>query len=436
MHNSFFFFHEFLEKKTGSNCWGQMNDDEFEKILNDVKENRAKMIGLARWVARDERLWELFGALKDNTTVHEVRLCFSTCSVVTMNALTDSIRHNPNSAMTSLVLTGCRGLQLESIHLLAQTIACSSCRISVLSLDDCGLSIDAYACVTEALQQNSSLRTLYLGRNSLASVECGLWNALKFNTSLSYLDLYGSNITSSLEMAESMSESLKLNKGLTCLSMPSCHMTHLMAQGIADTLRSNNNTTLRRLMLQENEFSSAGLVALGQALCFNHTLTELDVSGCNHHCVWDANVARAWSKALMWNRHLQSLRAGYAGRGVSPEGRERMQCLLQALVLNNTLTRWEVWVAMRNVKKEEMQKALWGNGSLLHCSFGGRDEEMTELCARNTQMHQTTKRVALLMIAIRKLRKSHMNVLPKEIVKMLASDIWNTRADVDAWSNR
>lgn len=81
--------------------------------------------------------------------------------------------------------------------------------------------------------------------------------------------------------------------------------------------------------------------------------------------------------------------------------------------------------------KELIDLLMKGNGSLVDC--GGF---FKEICDRNREMHIRAQQAvqALRVLRWRKEVGSILQMMPKEVVKMIGIALWNTRTEIAAWA--
>lgn len=82
---------------------------------------------------------------------------------------------------------------------------------------------------------------------------------------------------------------------------------------------------------------------------------------------------------------------------------------------------------------QRVTRALQGNGSIVES--GLLSEQYTWIWERNRANHEKARECVVLVLAMRKWRNA-LNVFPKEMVRMIATMLWNTKCDVNAWSKR
>jgi hypothetical protein len=148
--------------------------------------------------------------------------------------------------------------------------------------------------------------------------------ALRYNTTLTVLDLYGNDIGD--EGAQALAAALMNNATLTTLPLDGNNIGDEGAQALAAALM--NNATLTTLHLGENNIGDEGAQALATALTRNATLKALRLyeNGIGHE------GARALAAALTNNATLLSL--NLRDNNIGEEG---ARALAAALDTNRTL---------------------------------------------------------------------------------------------------
>lgn len=103
--------------------------------------------------------------------------------------------------------------------------------------------------------------------------------------------------------------------------------------------------------------------------------------------------------------------------------------LAEAVGTHKTLATM-IWPTLYEKEKKECAAALQKNGALTNCSA-----YFQTLCARNLLMHARAKQAAmmLLMIRWRRDQETILHVLPKDVVKIIAGKILETKTQVSVW---
>jgi serine/threonine protein kinase len=126
--------------------------------------------------------------------------------------------------------------------------------------------------LSNALQVNTSLRTLSLGANNLGA-EGGkiLAEALKVNTGIVALNIGGCILGP--EGAEAIADAVKVNKTLEDLDIAHNNIGVKGAEAMAGAIRENR--TLKKLNLQDNNMGWQGIVSVTCALSENSSLENV-----------------------------------------------------------------------------------------------------------------------------------------------------------------
>ena len=193
--------------------------------------------------------------------------------------------------------------------------------------------------IAAVLGQNHSLKELDISDYNITSVGAvRIFGALVSNTTLESLDMSWNKIlltpnspslpssssnTSSLsppsKVGAAMADMLSCNSTLTTLIVSDCGLTPQSCVPMFKALK--HNSSLNKLIMnnmpaeQSNEFEEAS-EALADMLSFNHSLTELNITGCD--CQPKA-LARGLlhnttlTKVTVWDREMDSIMAALEG---------------------------------------------------------------------------------------------------------------------------
>lgn len=175
--------------------------------------------------------------------------------------------------------------------------------------DAIGLVLLALECIKQSradlarefgLSLNLQTLSLQNQKLSVASVIV-LANSLKYNTTVTELNLSGNNIGDA--GAEGLADMLKSNKTLTKLNLPQNAIGEAGASQPAAGLEQCN-TTLTELDLTNNNIGDSGATCLADALRSNKTLTELNLS---HNNIGDKGATSLASVLKQYNNVLEVL---------------------------------------------------------------------------------------------------------------------------------
>lgn len=278
------------------------------------------------------------------------------------------------------------------------------------------------------LKKNRSLSLLNISSNCIqAAGGLAIAQGLKENKTLSHLDISFNSIKAG---ARGFGETLKRNNSLRHVAMSSCSIPTDCALEIVAGLKSNQSITNFSFTLNGvgDEFGAA----MAEVLLVNESMTSLKLSDTG----LQTSSAKAFAKALKINRVLRDL--DLSGNPMDAEG---IRALAEALAENNSLTSvslgksfGEDFIGCDDALERAFENALQLNGKLIYCEVDGSLEDLgSSICYRNSMMHNSCRESVLVLMAARFLRTTS-TFIPKEIAKMLAVMLWNTRCDVGAWS--
>lgn len=233
------------------------------------------------------------------------------------NALAAALK--VNVTLTSLNLRQC---DLKDISELAKTLQAHRF-LQHLSLC-CNRIAGTVKALGAALKKNVALITLTLQECDLEDVT-DLAEALKFNHSLTYIDLYKNQFGDT--GGNALGTALKVNVTLTELNLGYCGLKDIT--GLAEGLKINRS--LKNLYLCFNQFDEKASMALGGALKMNVTLTSLNLVNCNLKEITEL------AEGLKSNRSLRYI--SFAGNEFGEEGGK---ALTQALEVHTVLTAFDL----------------------------------------------------------------------------------------------
>lgn len=295
----------------------------------------------------------------------------------------------------------------------------SKAYIRTLNLRQCGLDAQGAAELGKFLGSNATLTALQVGGESKFGDEGvrGLLMMMKDNTCLKEL---------------SMEDVMMTSEGAAC---------------VADMLRANQ--TLQTLSVSFNLFGDAGATALVEASIAGRTLTSLSMNAScmTHECVPRIIEALKQNKSLLslyiaGNNFLSGdalafadllridavLKDFFVGDFLVNDG--AVMLLAEALRHNPSMRRFGFPHVDKNKTKRKCAKWLEVNGGLTEC-YG---MQLREICQRNGKMHAAAKAAALEVLKIRWLRQSVLDVLPKDVVRLIAMQVLKSKTLVHVWS--
>ena len=146
------------------------------------------------------------------------------------------------------------------------------------------------ASLAEALKVNTTLTQLYLMKNNIGDAgAASLAEAIKVNTTLTQLDLETNNIGD--VGAASLADAVKVNTTLEQLDLEKDNIGDAGAASLANAIKVN--TTLTQLYLEKNNIGDVGAASLAEAIKVNTTLTQLYLMKNNIGDVGAASLAEA-----------------------------------------------------------------------------------------------------------------------------------------------
>ena len=276
-------------------------------------------------------------------------------------------------------------LSLNDMELVGQNMAAVANFVkhngSIQSLDliDCEIDGDGIVLLCEGLGRNNSLRDMNLSDNSIGTRGAeALGRYLKTNSPLSSLHVSYSFKTG--DDVTALAAGLKNNTNLEFLGLDACRLGDREAFVFADVLR--HNTGLKELDLVENEIGVSGLVEM--------------------------------ARALRVNRSLQNFWFGPN----SDKEKDVEDAFVDTLCMNVCLTH----VGLdRRLGGEEVE--VIGNPSL------------EPVLRRNRErIPAAVRRAALLLIGVCRFSTNYEGmgdfaIVPKDVVKLIAMEVWATRTD-------
>ena len=260
-------------------------------------------------------------ALQLNSTLTHLSLPRNRLSGVGAKALATSLKSNSVLIFLDLSKNFCGG---DSVAIALSKAVKSNCFLQYLNLSlEFGSSLNYLADISEYFRSLDE-RSQMIGPSGGSA----LARALRFNCTLTYLDLSRNNINNS--GAAALGEALLTNCTLTELYLIDNNIGKVGAVALGKALESNR--TLTHLNLEENRsIGNSGAAAIAKALRSNNCcrLTRLDLSGCKISFSGVSHIA----DALQTNCSLTHL--GWSCNEVKSSG---ASAFAKALRSNHTLT--------------------------------------------------------------------------------------------------
>ena len=245
-----------------------------------------------------------------------------------------------------------------------------------LSLPENWISFVGACALAASLESGSGLIYLDLSQNLGGdSVAVVLSNALASNCVLKYLNLsqffdctekntpFPDSANVHVEMigpegGSALAKALRFNCTVTYLDLQYNNIGDIGAAALGEVLRTN--TTLKELYLKDNKIGETGSEALGKGLQSNRSLTYLNLNF--NHCIGDSGAA-AIAKALQI-RGTKLTRLDLGFNKISSSGATSIS---EALCVNSSLTHLGLWSNKINSSgAATIAKSLRSNRTLIH----------------------------------------------------------------------
>ena len=193
-------------------------------------------------------------------------------------AMADMLSHN--STLTELNVSCC-GLTPQSCVSMFKSLKHN---LSLKKLDISNNTFDQAAseALADVFSHNSTLTELNVSRCGLTPQSCvSMFKALKHNSSLKKLDIRQTTIDKTA--SEALADMLACNGTLTVMNVTHCGLTPQSCVSIFKALK--HNSSLNKLIMGWGaiplNIADKASEALVDMLSCNHSLTELDISGCS-----------------------------------------------------------------------------------------------------------------------------------------------------------
>jgi hypothetical protein len=273
-------------------------------------------------------------------------------------------------------------LDLESMHRLMAACCAVSSEVKKLDLESCGLNAEVVEVIASSLRSNDVLTELDLGRNE----DIGPWGA------------------------QAVSTALCVNRGLNSLRLYGCNVGDEGAGHLALALRQHR--VLKKLFLGNNGITYVGAVTIAAALPFNETLRRLSI---DDNVLGDDGVealANAVPHSGLQELSLYETRFGERGCAALVE------MLKNGSHLRELVTDVLHWPAL--------EEGFRCNGWLL-------DFAPKRYLERNQAVHKRARTSVYVFLLIRKLRRTALSSLPKELVREIAQLVYSSRGEIFVW---
>lgn len=278
------------------------------------------------------------------------------------------------------------------------------------------VSLDGARALAAALSGSARVTTLCLrgcnlGAQQVQAVAQVLWS----NTVLTELELWD-NEDVSHDGAQAVADMLKVNATLKTLWMYACGIGDVGASHLAGALRVNE--TLTELDVADNGITQMGASELAAALRVKKTLRKLSL---NDNPLGDDGVkAVAVAVPQSGLKMLQIRDCHMAYRGAT--------ALCEMLKSGARLR--ELWVDELESASAPLEDGFRSSGWLTLCLHSAA----LQYIHRNDAMHQRARDLVVLLLVIRKRRRTLLSLLPKEVVREIAEMIYSTRGELEIWN--
>lgn len=256
----------------------------------------------------------------------------------------------------------------------------------------CGGEVDGRL-VAELLRRDRRLEELSLADCSLSGkAVCMIAEAMEQNRTLTSLSLSGCSLVGAGAALERM---LATNSTLECLILAdSMGIEDQGADWIVRGMQKNCGA-LTKLYLTNTELTKKGLACIADMLQTNKTLQAL---------------------------HLREIRVG-------SEGDEEIKALARAVAQHPALE-FMYWPSLSTTVLASCEEILQKNGSLLHCGM-----QFEGICKRNAENRSRARLSVMTLLLVRWGRQENiLHALPKDVVKLVAKQLWETRTQIETWS--
>uniref|UniRef100_A0A6U5N7W9 Tropomodulin n=1 Tax=Calcidiscus leptoporus TaxID=127549 RepID=A0A6U5N7W9_9EUKA len=189
--------------------------------------------------------------------------------------------------------------------LLTQHLLANEPRLTVLNVEGRDLDDKELYPVVRALQNNTTVKEINLARNRMDLAALELAEVLKFNKTVTKVNLFNNNMHAKAITA--MAEMLSCNTTITELNL-SCNFVRAEAKYLAEALSMNN--TLNKLYLDNCQIADEESKILLKAL---DKSTVKEFRGFNNKCILKPNrqALRAWAPKQQ-NSMLDNTLLGWA----------------------------------------------------------------------------------------------------------------------------
>lgn len=343
------------------------------------------------------------------------------------------------------------GMTERSIDMLVTMVQTNSSltELDISTNGELGPSVDR---VAQAVMQKGNFSLLDLSNTGV--LPRSVFASLLQHKQLRCLKLWGTRFED--EDFEMMARALQEPQvALEELDLTWCPMSAQGIKMLAEGLSSNRR--IKSLILARTSLDPSCGAPLGAMLRTNSVLQTLDLS---YNFQFDEGYLQVFYALAEENKSLTKLSmtgmsVGYVGLVHLLRNNSTLRVLdvqmfeafadvsllqiARALVGHKSLERFDFFVVgdlakLGDKTNAQIMSLLRQNGSLIESGF----LQHQALCARNRRLHQAAKdaAMALLMIRARKNERCVLHAMPKEIVALIAKDVWASKTQVGVWEKK
>lgn len=403
-----------------------------------LKVNRSlKKLSFSECDSRDVKFSSLGECLAWNDCLSDLDLSHNTLSVDSLRALGEGLSRNMTLARLSL--SQCQGLSRDKgLEILLKPIVTmphvvGPIGLKHLNLSQCQLKgADGVEMLMQCMMQNRlALHTLDLNSNEIdADGMRYISDALLHNgVCLNRLDLAHNS------MGESglayMGKALLENTSLTHLNLSGNFFGRTGSFFVFDALSRNPKCSLCVLHVNECDLREEGWEHLFEMITINRSLVELSAT----HCMYamDNLLPKRVTMALESNMRLEKLNLSFNSLNCAI-----MCAMAQGLVENVSLRKLDLTENTCTHKCLDAFETVLStsNRSVTELGLSSRDSYRAQKhCVHNLELRRLICGSVLALLNVRSYKRTLLNLYPKEIIRLVAQYLWQTKADSTSWNH-
>ena len=306
-------------------------------LLIDVIQNNTLLTKLSfnYWFYDDKEIFEkLFQTIKNHLSLNNLTLQLASHPII-FKSLYKLLKDN-STLKIRLTITFLNYNYIEDLKLIYKLLKNNSSIIKFYPKLN-WINSNYFLTFNNMLSLNSSslnkLRINHSGRN-ISEIMQILCNTLKFNTTLTDLQLNNNNIKDN--DIKPLCELLQTNTTLTKLNLSNNDITDDGLKLLSDVLKVN--TTLTELILMNNQFANNGYISLGEVLKVNTSLVKLQICSSPFTSIQNFNKLLLLFESLKFNNTLTETDI-YDYYMFSPKFNLIEDVMIETLKYNTTLTK-------------------------------------------------------------------------------------------------